>query len=134
MKSIIICVYQSIFRSILLLKNRFIVLDERAFKQTVVIPMGTICVPILTDLFLFSHEAAGMSELLKKKRNNVSTILFYLFTIYMIPFHKVITCSSTHRLSCVCFTLWPSPGNWQWETLRQKRSFYFFHYKLSFYM
>jgi hypothetical protein len=37
------------------------VFDERAFKQTVVIPMGTICVPILTDLFLFSHEADGMS-------------------------------------------------------------------------
>lgn len=129
MKSITICVYQSIFSSILLLKNIFIVFDERAFKQRVVIPMGTICVPILTDLFLFSHEADGMSALRKKKRKNVSTVLyFYLFTIYMIPFHQVITCSNTHRLSWVCFILWPSPGNWQWghvkkETLRQKRSF-----------
>jgi hypothetical protein len=38
----------------------------RVFQQTVGIPMGTNCAPLLADLFLNSHEADCVQGLLKK--------------------------------------------------------------------
>jgi len=44
------------------------------FQQTVGIPMGTNCAPLLTDLFLYSYEA-GFSKKKKKERKEASPIL-----------------------------------------------------------
>lgn len=39
----------------------------RVFQQTVGIPMGTNCAPLLADLFLYYYEADFIQELLRKK-------------------------------------------------------------------
>jgi hypothetical protein len=58
-----------------LIDNIFAIFDGRVFQQTVGIPMGTNCVPLLADLFLYSHEADFIQELLKKREKKASTIL-----------------------------------------------------------
>ena len=40
-----------------LIDNIFVFFGGRVFQQTVGIPMGTNCVPLLADLFLYSYEA-----------------------------------------------------------------------------
>ena len=40
-----------------LIDNIFVMFGGRVFQQTVGIPMGTNCVPLLVDLFLYSYEA-----------------------------------------------------------------------------
>ena len=40
-----------------LIDNIFAMFSGRVFQQTVGIPMGTNCAPLLADLFLYSYEA-----------------------------------------------------------------------------
>jgi hypothetical protein len=49
-----------------LIDNVFDMFDGRVFQQTVCIPMGTNCAPLLADLFLYSYEADFIQGLLKK--------------------------------------------------------------------
>jgi hypothetical protein len=51
--------------------NIFVVFGERVFQQTVDIPMGTNCAPLLADLFLYSHEADFIQELLRKNEKKL---------------------------------------------------------------
>jgi hypothetical protein len=44
----------------------------RVFQQTVGIPMGTNCPPLLTDLFLYSYEADFIQGLLKKNEKKLA--------------------------------------------------------------
>jgi len=46
-----------------LIDNIFIEFGGRIFEQTVCIPMGTNCAPLLADLFLHSYEAEFVQEL-----------------------------------------------------------------------
>jgi hypothetical protein len=41
--------------------------DGRVFQQKICIPMGTNCVPLLSDLFLHAYEADVLQWLLKIK-------------------------------------------------------------------
>ena len=50
-----------------LIDNIFITFGGRVFQQTVGIPMGINCAPILADLFLYNYEAYFMPKLLRKK-------------------------------------------------------------------
>ena len=50
-----------------LIDNIFVTFGGRVFQQTVGIPMGTNCDPLLADLFLYYYEADFMQELLRKK-------------------------------------------------------------------
>ena len=50
-----------------LIDNIFVTFGGRVFQQTVGIPMGTNCIPLLVDLFLYYYEADFMQELLRKK-------------------------------------------------------------------
>jgi hypothetical protein len=45
----------------------------RVFQQTVGIPMGANCAPLLADLFLYSYEADFIQGLLKKNEKKVSS-------------------------------------------------------------
>jgi hypothetical protein len=45
-----------------LIDNIFVVFGNEIFQQTVGIPMGTNCAPLLADLLLYSYEA----EFIKK--------------------------------------------------------------------
>jgi hypothetical protein len=48
-----------------LIGNIFIIFGGRVWQQTVAIPMGTNCVSLLADLFLYSNEVDFIQELLK---------------------------------------------------------------------
>ena len=49
-----------------LIDNIFIIFCGRAFLQTVSIPMGTNCVPLLADLLLYLYEADFIQRLPNK--------------------------------------------------------------------
>ena len=53
-----------------LIDNIFVVFAVKVFQQTVGIPMGTNCAPLLADIFLYSYEAEFIQSLLStgKKR------------------------------------------------------------------
>ena len=48
-----------------LIDNIFVECGGQIFQQTVGIPMGTNCAPLLADLFLYSYEAEFIQNLLK---------------------------------------------------------------------
>ena len=50
-----------------LIDNIFVQFGGRVFQQTIGIPMGTNCAPLLADLFLHSYEADFLQWLLDKK-------------------------------------------------------------------
>jgi len=50
--------------------NIFIELQGRTFQQTVGIPMGTNCAPLLADLFLHSYEAEFVKIFFVKEKRN----------------------------------------------------------------
>jgi hypothetical protein len=55
-----------------LIDNIFAMFGGRIFQQTVGIPMGTNCVPLLAELFLCSHEADFIHGLLKKNEKKLA--------------------------------------------------------------
>ena len=54
----------------LLIKNKFVTFGVRDFQQTIGISMGTICAPLLDDLFFNFYESDFIQGLLKKKENS----------------------------------------------------------------
>jgi hypothetical protein len=48
-----------------LVDNIYVVFGDQIFQQSVGIPMGTNCAPLLTDLFLYSYEAEFVQKLLR---------------------------------------------------------------------
>jgi hypothetical protein len=51
----------------------------RVFQQTVGIPMGTNCAPLLADLFLYSYEADFIQGLLKKNEKKIALSFNFTF-------------------------------------------------------
>ena len=62
-----------------LIDNIFVIFGERVFQQTVGIPMGTNCAPLLTDLFLYSYEADFIQGLLKKNEKKLARSFNFKF-------------------------------------------------------
>ena len=48
-----------------LIDNIFVEFGGWIFQQTIGIPIGTKCAPVLTDLFLYSYEAEFVQRLLQ---------------------------------------------------------------------
>ena len=48
-----------------LIDNIFVMFGDIVFQQTIGIPMGTNCAPLLADLFLHSYEAEFLQDLVK---------------------------------------------------------------------
>lgn len=48
--------------------NIYIKFGEEVFRQSIGIPMGTDCAPIVADLFLFSYEYDFLDRLTKQKK------------------------------------------------------------------
>ena len=48
------------------INNIFVLYGGRIFQQTVGIPLDTNCIPLLTELFLYSYEADVIQGILKK--------------------------------------------------------------------
>jgi hypothetical protein len=58
-----------------LIDNILVIFGGRVFHQTVGIPMGTNCAPLLADLFLYSYEADFIQGLLKKNEKKLTPFL-----------------------------------------------------------
>jgi hypothetical protein len=57
---------------VFLIDNKFAMFAGRVFQQTVGIPMGTNCAPLLANLFLYSYEADFIYGLLKKNEKKLA--------------------------------------------------------------
>jgi hypothetical protein len=64
-----------------LIDNIFVVFGNEVFQQTVGIPMGTNCAPLLANMFLYSFEAEFIQKLLFQK--NKSLVAFNSTFRYM---------------------------------------------------
>jgi hypothetical protein len=62
-----------------LIDNIFVIFGGRVFQQTVGIPMGTNCAPLLTDLFLYSYETDFIQEPLKKNEKKLDRSFNFTF-------------------------------------------------------
>ena len=62
-----------------LIDNVVVIFGERVFQQTVGIPMGTNCAPLLADLFFYSYEADLIQGLLKKNENKLARSFNFMF-------------------------------------------------------
>ena len=62
-----------------LIDNIFVFFSGRVFQQTVGVPMGTNCVPLFADLFLFSYEADFIQVLLKKNEKKLARSFNFTF-------------------------------------------------------
>ena len=51
------------------INNIFVQGGGHVFKQTVGIPMGTNCAPLISDLFLHSYEADFIVDLIQSNRS-----------------------------------------------------------------
>ena len=54
-----------------LVDNMFVEFGGRIFQQTIGIPMGTNCAPLLADLFLYSYEAEFVQSLLQAGKKHL---------------------------------------------------------------
>ena len=122
--------------------NIFVFFGGRVFQQTVGIPMGTNCAPLLADLFLYSYEAEFIQGLLKKNEKKLARSFNFTFRyidnilsldnsrfgdfvdrIYPIELGIKDTSASYLDLHIEI----GSEGAVKNETLRQKRWFQFSH-------
>ena len=62
-----------------LIDNIFVVFGGGVFQQTVGIPMGTKCAPILADLFLYSYEADFIQRFIKKNEKKLTLSFNFTF-------------------------------------------------------
>jgi hypothetical protein len=67
-----------------LIDNIFVIFGGRVFQQTVGMPMGTNCAPLLADLFLHSYEADFIRGLLKKNEKKLAIARSFNFTLCYI--------------------------------------------------
>ena len=56
-----------------LVDNIFVVFVGNVFKQIIGIPMATNCAPLLSDIFLYSHEAEFIQSLLSTGRKRLES-------------------------------------------------------------
>ena len=80
-----------------LMENIYVQFEGMVYRQLVGILTGTICAPLIADLFLFCYERDFMSNLHKSKRydlidmfNDTSRYLDDIFTIDNPEFEKHI--------------------------------------------
>jgi hypothetical protein len=55
-----------------LVDNIYVVFGDQVFQQSVGIPMGTNCAPLLADLLLYSHEAEFVQKLLRDNNKKLA--------------------------------------------------------------
>ena len=80
-----------------LLDNIFIRFGTKLYRQTIAIPMGTNCAPLVVDLFLFCYERDFMKSLSSENQvdiieafNSTSRYLDDLFNIDNIYFDQMV--------------------------------------------
>ena len=131
-----------------LIDNIFVVFAGKVFQQTVGIPMGTNCAPLLVDIFLYSYEADFVQSLLSNGKETFSISVQSHLQVhrwcigYKQPRIRTLSVScwtwnqGHHREHDFCFLPRFTTVDWEgWSTshfdLRQTRWFQFPHHKLS---
>jgi hypothetical protein len=71
--------YNSFKVTLFLIDNLFAMFGGRGFQQTVGIPMGTNCFPLLADLFLYSYETDFIQGPLKKNEKKLARSFNFTF-------------------------------------------------------
>ena len=76
-----------------LIDKIFVVFGGRIFQQTIGIPMGTNCAPLLADLFLYSYEAEFVQSHLKAGKNHLAQqfnfTYRYIDDVLSLKTHKI---------------------------------------------
>jgi hypothetical protein len=62
-----------------LIDNIFVIFGGRIFQQTIGIPMGTNCAPLLADLFRYSYEADVIQGLRKTNEKKLARSFYFTF-------------------------------------------------------
>ena len=62
-----------------LIDNIFVQFGGRIYQQTIGIPMGTNCAPLLADLFLYTYEAEFIQNLIKQGEKTTARSFNYTF-------------------------------------------------------
>ena len=62
-----------------LIDNIYVEFGGQVFQQTIGIPMGTNCAPLLADLFLYSYEAEFIQKLISKKLKTTAQSFNYTY-------------------------------------------------------
>ena len=62
-----------------LVDNIYVVFGDQVFQQTVGIPMGTNCAPLLAHLFLYSYEAEFVQKLLRDNNKKLAVSFNHTF-------------------------------------------------------
>ena len=55
-----------------LIDNIYVKFGDMTFRQEVGIPMGTNCVPLFADLFLFAYESEFLTTLVRSRRTHIA--------------------------------------------------------------
>ena len=73
-----------------LVDNTYVRFGGQLFRQTVGIPMGTNCAPLLADLFLYSYENEFSDKLIKEGKRKLARKfnLSYHYTDDLISFNN----------------------------------------------
>ena len=59
-----------------LIDNIFVEFEGLIFQQTIIVPIGTNCTPLLADLCLFSYETDIIQMFLKDKKRKAPCLIF----------------------------------------------------------
>ena len=101
--------------------------DGMVYQQIVEIPMGTNCVPLIADLFLYCYERDFMSDLHKSKRhdlidmlNDTSRYLDDIFTIDNREFEKYEYLPDIYRAE-LQLNKAKYKSYWQWHSYQSLR-------------
>ena len=65
-----------------LIDNIYVEFGGRLYQQTVGIPMGTNCAPLVADLFFYSYEAYFVQYLQKSNIKKQTKIIYSHFSLY----------------------------------------------------
>jgi hypothetical protein len=78
-----------------------VVFEDQVFKQSVGIPMGMNCAPLLADVFLYSYEAEFVQRLLQNDNkklamsfNHTFRYIDYVLSINNHKFHLIYPMNS----------------------------------------
>ena len=74
-----------------LVDNIYVRFGGQLFRQMVGIPLGTNCVPLLADLFLYSYENEFLDKLIKEGKRRLARKfnLSYHYTDDLISFNNI---------------------------------------------
>jgi hypothetical protein len=63
-----------------LVDNLYVIFEDQVFQESVGIPMGTNCAPLLADIFLYSYEAEFAQKLLRDNNKTLAVSFNHTLT------------------------------------------------------